>query len=185
MDFTAFKALHLVFMVSWFAGLFYMPRLFVYHAEASKKDNPERDILCNQFKIMQRRLWYIITWPACILTLVFGISMLVANPAYLQLAWMHLKLAFVFGLFLYHLSCGRYFRKFQKDIIPGSSLLFRMWNEIATILLIAIVFVVVYKDLFNWIWGVAGILGVAVLLTLSIMAYKKKRQKKESENSDS
>ncbi|MGB0165481.1 MAG: CopD family protein [Luteibaculum sp.] len=176
MDFTAFKALHLVFMVAWFAGLFYIPRLFVYHAEASKKNSPEKEILEKQFKIMERRLWYIITWPACILTLGFGIAMLVANPAYLTMSWMHLKLCFVLALFLYHLSCGRMFRKFQKDVIPGTSLRFRLINEIATILLIAIVFVVVYKDVLNWIYGVLGILGIAVLLTLSIFLYKKRRK---------
>lgn len=179
MDFTAFKALHLVFMVAWFAGLFYMPRLFVYHSEAGKKDNPEKDILCRQFKIMENRLWYIITWPACILTLGFGISMLVSSPVYLEMPWMHLKLAFVLALFLYHLNLGRNFRKFQRDEFPGNSVRFRLINEIATILLIAIIFVVVYKNLLNWIWGVVGILGIAVLLTVSIMLYKKRRQKKE------
>lgn len=177
-SFETFKSLHLVFMVSWFAGLFYMPRLFVYHVEALAKEEPEKSILCNQFKIMQRRLWYIITWPACLLTLVFGIAMLIKVPAFAGMSWMHLKLFFVLLLFLYHLHLGRIFRKIQKDNYHGSSMKLRFINEVATILLIAIVFVVVYKDLLNWIYGVLGILGIALVLTLAIARYKKNREKK-------
>ena len=178
-SFETLKALHLVFMVAWFAGLFYMPRLFVYHAEAMSKGDLEKSILTKQYKIMQRRLWYIITWPACVLTLTFGISMLIKVPGFISMPWMHLKLAFVGALFFYHLALGKFFRKFQNDIIPMSSLKFRLFNELATILLIAIIFVVVFKDLSNWIWGVVGILGIAVMLSLSVMAYKKRRAKKE------
>src|SRR5690606_2899818 len=103
MEFLSIKSLHIIFVVSWFAGLFYMPRLFIYHSEAALKPKVEADILIAQFKIMERKLWYIITWPAGILTIAFGIWMLIINSAYLNMPWMHLKLGFVLVLIVYHL----------------------------------------------------------------------------------
>ena len=97
------KALHLIFMVSWFAGLFYMVRLFIYFREAADKPTPEKEIVQNQFVIMMQRLWWIITTPAMVLTVAFGVWMLALNPAYLLKApWMHLKLGFVLLLLIYH-----------------------------------------------------------------------------------
>ena len=94
------KALHIIFVVTWFAGLFYIFRLFVYHAEAQeKKEELEREILIKQYKIMEWRLWYIITWPSAILTLIWGVWLLYFNPGYLSQPWMLLKLFFVFCLF--------------------------------------------------------------------------------------
>ncbi len=178
MDFNTIKALHIIFMVSWFAGLFYIPRLFIYHTEALKQDEPARSILSAQFKIMQRKLWYIITWPAGILTLVFGIWMLVINPDYLQMPWMHLKLAFVLVLIIYHLVCHRMYQQLQKDIAKNSSTKLRLWNELATLLLIAIVFIVVFRNTLSWIWGVVGIFLIAGILTAAVAIYKKRRAAK-------
>ena len=95
MAFDIFKSLHLIFMVSWFAGLFYMVRLFIYFAEANSKHEIEKKILLNQFKIMQTRLWYIISWPAMVLTVLCGAGMLYINPFYLSIPYMHLKIVFV------------------------------------------------------------------------------------------
>ena len=92
--------LHIIFMVTWFAGLFYMVRLFIYHTEAEKKPEPERTILQNQYKIMENRLWYVITWPSAILTYVLGFTLLYNLYGWNVPAWLLIKLAFVFGLTL-------------------------------------------------------------------------------------
>src|ERR1017187_5529456 len=96
-------ALHIIFVVTWFSGLFYIVRLFVYHAEAEKKIEPEKSILQKQYKLMEKRLWYGITWPSMIGTYVFGFWMLYENYGLNIPAWLLLKLSFVFGLTLYHI----------------------------------------------------------------------------------
>lgn len=171
------KSLHIIFVVTWFAGLFYIVRLFVYHAEATTKPEPASSILIAQYKIMERRLWYIITWPSMILTLIFGTWMLVLMPSYLLMSFMHVKLGLVGLLVLYHLYCHRIFLKLQRDSSSLSGMRFRMLNEGATILLIAIVFVIVLKSTFSWIWGVVGIMGLAIVLMIAIKWYKKIRDK--------
>ena len=102
MDFATVKALHIIFVVSWFAGLFYVVRLFIYHVEAQDKDKVEKEILSNQFEIMERRLWWIITTPAMLLTIIFGIWMILLIPDYINATWMHIKLCFVLLLLIYH-----------------------------------------------------------------------------------
>ncbi len=93
------KALHLIFVITWFAGLFYIPRLFIYHIEASEKPEPENSILTTQLKLMTKRLWYIITWPSAVLATIFAVWLLILVPVWLQMPWMHVKLAFVVLLF--------------------------------------------------------------------------------------
>lgn len=178
MDFLYVKALHIIFVVTWFAGLFYMVRLFIYHAEADKKEQPAKDILQTQYKLMEKRLWYIITWPSAVLASFFAFWMLYKNPVYLEMPWMHVKLAFVLGLYFYHGSCHIIYKQLQRNEIKYSALKLRLWNEVATILLFAIVFLVVLKSAINWIWGVVGILLVSILLMLSVRLYKKVRAKK-------
>jgi protoporphyrinogen IX oxidase len=179
MDFLTVKALHLIFVVSWFAGLFYIVRLFIYHIESLDKPESEGQVLRNQFKIMERKLWYIITWPAMILTLVFGIWMLVLMPSYLFQPWMHLKLGFLVILVIYHLICHQFYRQIQKDIYRWSSTGLRIWNEVATLLLVAIIFVVVLKSSLDWIWGTVGFFLVAIGLMIAVKLYKRIRQRKE------
>lgn len=176
MGFLYLKALHLIFMVTWFAGLFYIVRLFVYQTESNEKEEPEKTILVNQFKIMSKRLWYGITWPSMILILIAATWMLVKQPSFLKMPFMHLKLALVFGLFLYHLTCHKIFRSLQNGSYTITSLKLRIWNEVATLFLISIIFVIVLKDTINWIWGTIGIFGVSIILWLAIKAYKKKRE---------
>ncbi len=172
-------ALHIIFMVSWFAGLFYLPRLFIYHVEAMDKPEPDRTILSEQFKIMQRKLWFIITWPACVLTILFGIWQLIERPIYLREPWMMLKLGFVFILFGYHLLLGKIRKQLETDDVKWSSMKLRLLNEVATVLLFAIVFIIELRDTLSWIYGVLGIFIVAGSLTFAVMMYKKRRMKNQ------
>ena len=176
MYYNYIKALHLIFVITWFAGLFYIPRLFIYHIEGLKKSKNEAAILTAQFKIMQKRLWYIITWPSAILSILFAIWLLVLMPEWLAQPWMHLKLFFVFLLFVYHLKTHKMVLQFQRDELKYSSMFMRIWNEGATLLLFAIVFLVILKDSLHWISGVLGFIGLGVVLFLGIKLYKKTRK---------
>ena len=98
------KAFHLIFVITWFAGLFYIPRLFVYQIEAFHKPSPEKEILGKQLKLMAKRLWYIITWPSAILAIFFALLLLHLRPFLLELSWMQVKLGFVVLLIIYHLK---------------------------------------------------------------------------------
>ncbi len=182
MDFLYIKALHIIFVVTWFAGLFYIVRLFIYHVEAEKKESPTKEILQTQYKLMSKRLWYIITWPSAILASVFAFWMLYTNPAYLEMPWMHIKLSFVFALYFYHLGCHKLYKQLQNDVVKYSAFKLRIWNEGATILLFAIVFLVVLKSAINWIWGLVGIVLFGILLMISIRLYKRIRAKKDWDN---
>lgn len=178
MEYNYIKALHLIFVVTWFAGLFYIVRLFVYHAEAKLKPQPEQDILIKQYQLMQYRLWYIITWPSAVLASIFAFYLLYLNPFWLEQSWMHVKLAFVLLLYIYHLKCHQIFKQLQKNEVRYSSNFFRIWNEGATIILFAIVFLVILKNAINWIFGVIGILVFSILIMLGYKFYKRIREKK-------
>lgn len=178
MDFLYIKSLHIIFVVTWFAGLFYMVRLFIYHTEAEKKEEPAKEILQTQYKLMEKRLWYIITWPSAVLASVFAFWMLIKNPYYLEMPWMHVKLAFVLALYFYHGKCHSIYKQLQNNEVKYTSLKLRIWNEVATIILFAVVFLVVLKNAINWIWGVIGIVLVSVLLMMSVRLYKKVKAKK-------
>ncbi|MEN8857582.1 MAG: CopD family protein [Flavobacteriaceae bacterium] len=182
MDLSYVKALHIIFVVTWFAGLFYIVRLFIYHVEAQDKEEPAKSILQTQYKLMSKRLWYIITWPSAVLAGIFAVWMLVLEPSYLTMIWMHVKLSFVFVLYFYHIGCQKIFNQLQKDVIKYSSFKLRIWNEIATLLLFAIVFIVVLKSAISWVWGVVGILLFGIVLMLAIKLYKKIRAKKDWDN---
>lgn len=165
------KALHIIFVVNWFAGLFYMPRLFIYATEANEKPEPEKSILINQFKIMQSKLWYIITWPACVITLLLGITLLLKS-GFITQGWMHIKLAFVILLVGYHFSLHYIFKQQQQNKFSFTSTQLRIWNEVATIFLFAIVFLVVVKTKLSFITGFAGLAVLVILLMLGIKLYK-------------
>lgn len=172
------KSLHLIFVITWFAGLFYIVRLFVYQIEANEKPSPEREILLNQYKIMTYRLWFIITWPSAILATLFAVWLLILMPAWLQMPWMHVKLGFVLALFLYHLKCHQIYKQLQNDKFNYSSNYMRLWNEGATIILFAVVFLVILKNAFNWIYGVIGIFLFSILIMLGFKFYKRIRERK-------
>ena len=171
------KALHLIFVVTWFAGLFYIPRLFIYHLEALEKPSPEREILAKQFRLMTRRLWYIITWPSAILCTLFAVALLVIMPGWLSQSWMHVKLGFVLLLFAYHLKTHQMYLQLQRDETRYTSNYMRIWNEGATLILFAVIFLVVLKNAVNWIYGLLGLILLALLLMLGIRLYNRIREK--------
>jgi protoporphyrinogen IX oxidase len=165
------KAIHIIFVVTWFAGLFYMPRLLIYNVEASEKPEPDRSILMEQFKLMQRRLWYGITWPSAILTLIFGLWMwhLYGDKT---ADWLLVKLGFVLGLYIYHVYTHVIFRQQQRGVFKLSSMQLRIWNEVATIFLIAVVFLVVVKDALVWTKALGGLAVLILILLAAIKIYK-------------
>lgn len=173
-------ALHIIFIVTWFAGLFYIVRLFIYHREAQDLPETEKNILSAQYKIMQRRLWYGITWPSAIATFIIGPWLWMAYfPSYITQPFFMLKLAFVFALALYHLQCHAMFKQMQEDVFRKSSFGLRIWNEVASILLVAIVFLIVLKQNNELVWYGIGIFLLAATLYIGIVLYKKNRSKKE------
>jgi len=171
------KSLHLIFVVTWFAGLFYIPRLFVYQIEAYHKPSPDKEILGTQLKLMAKRLWFIITWPSSILAIIFGILLVYLRPFYLSDEWMQVKLGFVLLLIIYQIMTHNYYKQLQKDIVKKSSNFMRLWNEGATFILFAIVFLVILKNAINWIFGVIGIIVLGILLMLGFKIYKNIRAK--------
>ncbi len=169
------KSLHLIFVITWFAGLFYVPRIFIYHIEATKKTATEKEILTAQLKLMAKRLWYIITWPSAILAIIFGSWLLVLAPYWLEQPWMHAKLGFVFLLVVYQIKTHFIFKELQADKIKYSSNFMRVWNEGATLILFAVVFLVLLKSTLNMAYGLLWLIGLALLLMLGIKLYKRKR----------
>lgn len=170
------KSIHIIFVVTWFAGLFYMPRLFIYDVEARSKAEPEKSILIAQFRIMQKRLWFGITWPSMILTLLLG-SWIVSVADHIQWTdrWLMVKLGLVVGLVLYHLSLHYIFKQLGRDISRFSSNQLRIWNEFATLFLVAIVFLVELQNELDMLYGILGILGLIAVLMLAIKIYKNRR----------
>lgn len=174
------KSLHLIFVITWFAGLFYIVRLFVYQIEANDKPSPEKEILLKQYKIMTYRLWYIITWPSAVLATIFALWLLHLMPTWINMSWMQVKLGFVVLLFAYHFKCHQIYNQLQKDEFKYSSNFMRLWNEGATIILFAVVFLVILKNAVNWIYGVVGIVLFSVLIMLGFKFYKRIREKNKS-----
>lgn len=175
------KALHIIFVVTWFAGLFYMPRLLIYNTEAGNQPEAEKNILRKQFNKMMKGLWFGITWPSAILTLLFGLVVLFSGgwaDTFRQQSWLHIKLAFVLFLYLYHFSLHKLYRQQQKGLFKYSSQQLRIWNEVATIFLVAIVMLVVVKQNMSFVWGLLGLIVFVVLLMSAIKIYKTIREKK-------
>jgi putative membrane protein len=168
------KALHIIFVVTWFSGMFYIVRLYIYNTEAGTREPLERDVLRKQFSVMIRRLWYGITWPSAILTLILGGWMwylLGALPT-----WLMVKLMFVILLFGYHLTLHHLFRQQTKNRFLYTSTQLRIWNEVATIFLVAIVFLATVKESMSWVRGVIGLILIGVMLMVAIRIYKKARK---------
>jgi protoporphyrinogen IX oxidase len=175
MAFLYLKALHIIFIVTWFAGLFYMPRLLIYFVEAAGKPEPDRSILQAQFRLMQRRLWFGITWPSAILTLVLGPLVWYFYGGLPP--WLYIKLFFVILLYAYHIWCHLIFLEQQSGIIRYTSLQLRIINEIATIFLVSIVFLVVLKSMMSLLYGILGLVAFIALLLLAIRVYRLIRQR--------
>jgi putative membrane protein len=172
------KSLHIVFVVTWFAGLFYIVRLYVNHTEALDKPEPERTILINQFKKMEKPLWKGITYPSMIMTVALGTTMLCMNPVLLYQPYFHLKLTLVVLLLVYHLYCGWLFGKYQQHIAASSSFMLRVLNEVASVFLVGIAFAIMMKNQLNFIYfGMAMLLFCGLLLYMIIKLWKKRKQK--------
>lgn len=172
------KAVHIIFIVTWFAGLFYMPRLFVYILESHQKPEPDRSILLRQLQLMASRLWYGITWPSALITLGLGAALLINQPEWLQHGFMHIKLALVFLLYVYHFSLQMVYNQLRRNEVRYTSQQMRMWNEVATLFLISIVFLIVLKNALSMLWGLAGLALVTALIVAGMVIYKKFRKDK-------
>lgn len=178
MTYQYIKALHIIFIVTWFAGMFYMPRLFIYNTEANEKEPAVRAALQEQFSIMMKRLWYGITWPSAILTLIFGPWMWYLYTGFHSLPdWLFVKLLFVLGLYAYHVTLHQLLQQQVRGIFKYSSQKLRIWNEVATIFLVAIVMLATVKDSMSWAWGLIGLIAFIILLMSAIRIYKIMRKR--------
>ncbi|RFM29728.1 CopD family protein [Deminuibacter soli] len=176
------KALHIIFVVTWFAGMFYMPRLFIYNTEANTQPEAAKAVLQQQFGIMMKRLWYGITWPSAVITLCMGLSVLFTGNWYQALfepagRWLLVKLVFVLLLYIYHFTLHKIFKQQSNGIFRYTSQQLRIWNEVATIFLIAIVMLAVVKQSMSFVWGLAGLILFIILLMSAIKIYKIVRSK--------
>jgi len=172
-----FKAFHLIGIVVWFSGLFYLVRLFIYHVEASEQPEPAQTILKNQYQLMEKRLYNIITTPGMVLTVAMAIGLLTREPQVLHDRWLHIKLLFVAALVVYHFYCGRLIKQLAIGECRWGSQQLRALNEAPTVLLLAIVLLAVFKnnlptDITAWL-----ILGMIVAFAAIIQLYAKKRRR--------
>ena len=172
------KAVHIIFVVSWFAGLFYIVRLFIYHVEAGEQPAPAKGILQTEYKRIEVLLWKIIMRPAATLTVVTGLTMSYLDTNLWHRQWFLVKLGLVGGLLIYHWYCGRIRKSLEHDISPFTSFQLRMWNELATIFLVSIVFIVVLKNAFSWIYGTLGLIVFGILIMLAVRLVRRIREGK-------
>lgn len=177
MAYLYLKSIHIIFVVSWMAGLFYIVRLFIYHVEANDRPEAERLTLQAQFEIMQHKLWYIITTPAMGLSVLAGVGMIWLNPDLLTMNWMLVKLLFVAGLLIYHFMCQQIMNKLKLGVFSWTSTQLRLWNELATIFLVAIVFTVILKSAVDWIYGLTGLIAFSAVIMSAVKIYKYYRLK--------
>lgn len=180
-SYLLFKSLHLIAMVAWFAGLFYLVRLFVYHVEAEEREPTARAVLEEQLGIMEDRLFRIILRPAMLLTWVFGLALIYERGMdwFKVNHWLHLKLLLVFLLSAYSDYLGRVIKRLARGDRVMTSDQFRLFNEVPTLFLLAIVLLAVYKSLANFGYTFLAILAVGVILFIATRMYKKIRLKKK------
>jgi len=177
MEYSLFKSLHIVSFVAWFAGLFYLVRLFVYHVEAFAKAESEKEILVKQYHIMESRLYRIICNPAMMLTWIFGLIMIFYNgwEWYKANIWLHFKIGLVVLLTIYHLYNKKIIKRLEAGETPMSSYQFRLYNEVPTLFLLSIVLMAVYKNLLNFGYTFVGILVFGVILVMITKFYRRQR----------
>ncbi|MEH2038221.1 protoporphyrinogen oxidase HemJ [Nostoc sp.] len=180
MAYSWFKAFHIVGFVVWFAGLFYLVRLFIYHVEANLEPEPARTILKNQYQIMEKRLYYIITNPGMFVTIAMAIGLVSTEPDILKEGWLHIKLLFVAILIGYHHYCARLMKKLAVDECGWSGQQLRALNEAPTVMLVAIVLLAVFKNNLPTDIAAWAIFAMIILMAVTIQLYaKKRRQDKE------
>jgi protoporphyrinogen IX oxidase len=176
MAYQWFKAFHIVGIVCWFAGMFYLPRLFVYHAEANEQPEPARSILKAQYQIMEKRLYSIIMTPAMILTIVMAIGLISTEPDVLKETWLHVKLACVALLLAYHHLCARIMKQFATDTCKMTGQQFRWFNEFPTVFFVIVVMLAVFKNNIPTSATAWGIFGMVIVMAAFIQLYAKKRR---------
>ena len=159
-------------MVCWFAGLFYVVRLFIYHKEAQTKEKSIKEILQPQYTLMSKRLLSIITWPSAFLTTFFGVSMLIENPTYLQQNWMQIKLSFILLLWLYTYSCQKMLNQIKTGQIRTTEIKLRILNELATFIMFAIIFIAVLKNSISWVYATFSLVGLAAVSYTHLRAHE-------------
>lgn len=181
MLYTILKAFHIIFMVSYFAGIFYLVRLFVYYKDTDEFEAGKKAILREQYVFMARRLWNIITVPAGVIMLVTGLSLIYLNFGLMKTPWFHLKLTLLIGLAFYHYWCWKkvlQMKNLKGDILPIKNIKLRQANEIATFILFLVVFTVILKSwvLEYWWQLITGffVLVVAIMLTVKLVNKAKK-----------
>jgi putative membrane protein len=176
MTYLWLKGFHIIAMVAWFGGLFYLPRLFVYHVEANEQPEPASSILKNQYAIMEKRLYGIIMNPAMMVTIGMAIGMLVLEPSLLKQGWLHIKIALVALLLGYHLYCKRLMGMLAGGTCPWTAKQLRAFNELPTLLLGVIVLLVIFKDGLPWDVTSLGVGGTIVIFGIAIQLYARKRR---------
>ncbi|WP_052128232.1 protoporphyrinogen oxidase HemJ [Neosynechococcus sphagnicola] len=177
MTYYWFKAFHLVGIVVWFAGLFYLVRLFVYHVEAQERPEPAQSILKEQYQLMEKRLYNLITTPGMVLTVAMAVGLLITEPEVLHDIWLQVKLALVVLLIAYHHYCGRLMKQLAVDQCHWSGQQMRWLNEVPTVLLVMIVLLAIFKnslptDITAW-----GMVAMIVAMGAIIQLYAKKRRR--------
>lgn len=170
------KALHIIFIVTWFSGMFYLVRLFIYNREAQEKTDAEREILSKQFNIMIPRLLFGITLPSAIFTLICGLGLL--SNFHIIPPWLLLKFSFLLPLFLYYISLHHIWSTQKKGDFKYSSKALRIWNEVATLFLVVIVFTAITKDIKSFIYGLVGLVVVFLLVLTGMRIFRKTATKK-------
>lgn len=174
MTYLYLKSLHIIFVVTWFSGMFYLVRLLVYDCEAQEKPEPEKSILHKQFSIMISRLYWAITLPSAVLTFILGIALL--HYFWPIPFWLCIKLCFVVVLFLYQYSLHVLVQQHLQNKITYTGQQMRIWNEVPTIILVAVVFLVVLKSTMSMLYGIIGLIAFMVLIFSAIRIYKNSRK---------
>ncbi|MEY2792858.1 MAG: hypothetical protein RJA76_850 [Bacteroidota bacterium] len=177
MSYEVLKSLHIIFVISWFAGLFYLPRLLVYHVESQEKTEVEKSILSAQFEKMEKLLFNAIMVPAMVLTWATGLSLIytVYWDAFSNFTWLHLKLGFVVCITVYHFYCRYVIFQFRLKNFIHSGAFLRLFNEIATILLVAVIFLVVGKNSIDWVYGLIGFIVFAILIMVAVKLVRNRK----------
>ncbi|MEB3318604.1 MAG: protoporphyrinogen oxidase HemJ [Cyanobacteriota bacterium] len=171
-----FKSLHIVGVVVWFAGLFYLVRLFIYHREADDLAEPTRQAFQTQYALMERRLANIITTPGMVVAVAMAIGLLSVQPGWLQEGWLHVKLAVVAVLLAYHAFCYRLMGQLERGACRWSAKQLRALNELPTLLLVAAVLLVVFKNQFPTTWATWFLVALVVAMAASIQFYARWRR---------
>ena len=178
-NYLIYKAIHVIFVVSYFAGLFYIVRLMIYHTETQQMEEPKKSILQDQYTYMEKKLWNVITAPALVILITMGLNMLYKNQGLLHMPWMKSKLGMISVLLIYHFWCWRTLKQIQNKVFKYTSVQLRMMNELATILLFVIVFAVIQKTDFgrDWYLSIVSFFGCGILLMLIVRLINRNNKK--------